>query len=415
MRRAAQDDSPPEVLGRSADSYMPSPTSEQTRRRSRFGLIADDLTGACDAGVQFAQRGFSTLVRIAAGAPGAQAFDLLAVMTNSRNDDPTTAATKVRNACRALRDEGRELMYKKIDSTLRGNLGAELQAAMDAGGFALALVAPAFPAMGRTVEAGTLRVTASTSYGPVHLPSLLERQGVKRVVHLDRATWAPGAIALSEQLRPLPDKTIAALDSINEDDLETIAHAGAELAGRALLAGSAGLAAATARILAERLGKSTPSEFAAPTRSEKRGPVVLILGSVHPATQAQMDFLVRSKRVTHIKLDEGARQKAQKAMNQGQSILVTTSQQLDSDRLLRFLPVFDSQAARGVALSGGDTAFAILSALGASGIKLVGEVLPGIPHGHIMGGLASGLPVVTKAGGFGNEDALAVVVDFLAV
>jgi D-threonate/D-erythronate kinase len=402
-------------MRRQMTSDMPDSSREQRTAASRFGLIADDLTGACDAGVRFAEAGFSTLVRIGRLAPELRPFDLVALPTNSRSDDPKTAARKVCDACRTLGGEGRAIIYKKIDSTLRGNLGSELDAAMDACGFSLALVAPAFPAMARTLEGGTLRAAGSASSEAVHLPSLLHRQGVSHVVHFGRTAWAGGTAALVEQLKLLADRSVAVFDSTNEGDLEIIARAGGEVGARALLVGSAGLATAAAKILAEKIGPSARREGAAAARREGPGPVMLLMGSTHPATRAQMEFLIRSGRVTHFELNQHARQPALQALQQGNSILITAPPPLEDGLLSQFLPVLENQTLRGLALSGGDTASAILRALKAGGIKLGGEVLPGIPFGHIRGGPQNGLPVVTKAGGFGNETALAEVADFLEV
>ena len=392
---------------------MPAPSRKESSAALRLALVADDLTGACDAGVQFAQRGFPTLVRIAPSAREQEPFDLLVLTTNSRNDAPATAAAKVREACQALRDAGREVAYKKMDSTLRGNLGAELQAVVEACGFSLALVAPAFPTMGRTLEAGSLRVASAASREAIHLPSLLEQQGASRVVHFARPEWADDWCHLCSRLKDLPEKTIVVLDSINDDDLETIARTVSHISKNVLLAGSAGLAAAKAKVMAEELHR--PAPIAARPRSDTRGSVVLVNGSTNSTTQAQVNYLVQRGQVAHIGLTANCAQLAGKALEGGQHVLVTIRQNLDDKN--QFAPLLDAlknPAIRGLALSGGDTAFAILSALGTTGIKLEREVVPGIPHGRLIGGLANGTAVVTKAGGFGGEDALAAVTDFLA-
>jgi len=395
---------------------MPEPVRDKSPAPLRFGLIADDLTGACDAGVQFAQCGFSTLVRITPRRLEQEPFGLVVLTTNSRNDVPATAASKVREACQALLEENREVIYKKMDSTLRGNLGCELEAAMETCGFSLALVAPAFPAMGRTLEGGSLRVAAAASPQLVHLPELLRQQCVHRVVHLDRAAWATGSNALVERLAQLlPEKTIVVLDSASDEDLEVIARAGIQLQGRALLAGSAGLAAAMARIMAEQFQRVP---LPAATRIASKcvsGSVVLVMGSTHPVTGAQIDFLIRNVRVARIELRGNANQQALEAIKDGRHLLVIPEPEHDDESPLKeFLSVLENPAVRGVTLSGGDTAFGISRALGASGIKLEREVLPGIPFGSLMGGLADGLAVVTKAGGFGDEDTLAVIAEFLS-
>jgi uncharacterized protein YgbK (DUF1537 family) len=398
---------------RPAESPMPAPLHRESSAPPQFALIADDLTGACDAGVQFAQRGFSTLVRIALSTPEQEPFDVLVLTTNSRDDAPATAVSKVREACQVLRGAGREVIYKKVDSTLRGNVGAELQAIVETCGFSLALVAPAFPAMGRTLEAGLLLVAGSSQREAVHLPSLLRQQGASRVVHFGLATWADGPDAFQEQLKGLTEKTIVVLDSINDNDLETVVRAGSNIGRRVLLAGSAGLAAAAAKVIAEELQR--PAPVAARPRDSAQGSAVLVMGSTHPVTQAQVNYLVKHRPIARIELAENSIQQAAKALEKRQHVLATVRQNLDDkNRLAPLLDVLRNPATRGLVLSGGDTAFAILSALSATGIKLVSEVVPGIPRGRLIGGPVEGLSVVTKAGGFGGEDALAVIADFLA-
>jgi uncharacterized protein YgbK (DUF1537 family) len=392
---------------------MPAASRKESSAPPRFALIADDLTGACDAGVQFAQRGLSTLVRLAPSAREQEPLDLVALTTNSRDDAPATAAAKVREACQVLRGAGRAVIYKKMDSTLRGNVGAELQMVVETCGFSLALVAPAFPAMGRTLEAGSLRVAGTAPREAIHLPSLLQHQGASRVAHFGRAAWADGPDALCAQLKALPEKTFVVLDSICDPDLEAIARAASKVGMRVLLAGSAGLAAAAAKVTANELQR--PASVAARPRSSARGSVVLVMGSTHPVTQGQVNYLVKHRQVACIELAANFAQQVAKALEEGQHVLATVRQSLDDkNQLAPLLGTLQNPAIRGLALSGGDTAFAILSAMGATGIKLVSEVVPGIPHGRLVGGIANAMAVVTKAGGFGSEDALALVADFLA-
>ena len=125
----------------------------------RLGLVADDLTGSNDTGVQFAKQGLDTLVILElAGAEaaiaGAAEYDVFVINTDSRADDPATARSKARQGARILLDAGIEYIYKKIDSTLRGNLGAELEGVMDAAGAKAAFFIPALPALGRTTVGG---------------------------------------------------------------------------------------------------------------------------------------------------------------------------------------------------------------------------------------------------------------------
>src|ERR671933_2238315 len=123
--------------------------------RTMIALIADDLTGASDAGVQFARRGLAARVLFDLDDPAAaRDVEALVVDTDSRALPAAAAYARVRQVADHLRTARPEHVYKKIDSTLRGNLGAEIDAVMDALDFRLAVVAPAFPALGRTTRHG---------------------------------------------------------------------------------------------------------------------------------------------------------------------------------------------------------------------------------------------------------------------
>ena len=119
---------------------------EQTAPTKRFGIIADDLTGAMDTGVGFAKIGLDTIVSF--GDRIRQPATVVVVSTDSRADDPETAYRKARRE--ASKFPGL-YVYKKIDSTLRGNIGTELRALMDTLGIERSVVCPAFPANKRTV------------------------------------------------------------------------------------------------------------------------------------------------------------------------------------------------------------------------------------------------------------------------
>ena len=133
--------------------------------------------------------------RAAAGA------EVIAVSTDSRARSTAIAVERVREAVRfATAFHGRALLFKKIDSTLRGHVGEEVRAAMDASNARVAIVAPAFPAMGRTVEHGLLRVTGVGAIGPRHVANRLESHGVRQCRRIARPASAgrPGTSGMTE-------------------------------------------------------------------------------------------------------------------------------------------------------------------------------------------------------------------------
>ena len=197
-------------------------------------IVADDLTGAADAAVPFAS--CVTAFRLSR---------VKAVSTESRNLPESEIIAEMRRVAKA---EGHpDLIFKKIDSTLRGNVEAEIKAAMEAFECAHAIITPAFPEMGRTVVNGHLHV-----------------DGV-RIKHA------------GENVR----------DAVTDEDLDQIVEAGLKLEGRVLWAGSAGLAKALARRLC-----GAPVHKPAP---RIKGPIVFCIGSDHPATQAQQAELNRHR------------------------------------------------------------------------------------------------------------------------
>src|SRR5882724_1555236 len=120
-------------------------------------LIADDLTGACDAGALFAGRG-RVAVFVTPATPGPE-WNVAAVDTESRGLAPHRAAKAIRAAAERLGTRlAQGLLFKKIDSTLRGPVGAELESLLAASGRTSALVCPAFPGQHRVVVDGTLLV-----------------------------------------------------------------------------------------------------------------------------------------------------------------------------------------------------------------------------------------------------------------
>ena len=128
---------------------------------TRVSIVADDLTGACDAAVGFTRAGFSADVVLSGGEP-ATGVDVLAVDVRSRHLPAAEAARRIGEWIGARRES--PLLIKKLDSTLRGNVRAELEAALAASRRPAALVAPAFPLYGRTTVGGVQRLDGV----PVH-------------------------------------------------------------------------------------------------------------------------------------------------------------------------------------------------------------------------------------------------------
>src|ERR671910_3452089 len=121
-----------------------------------IAMIADDLTGAADTGVQFVHAGYKTAVFFRDSEVLDDDLDAVVFDTDSRAMPAGFAAKRVLEAARAASKA--RIIYKKLDSTLRGNVAAELAAALDGARRDRAVVAPAFPAAGRATVGGIQHV-----------------------------------------------------------------------------------------------------------------------------------------------------------------------------------------------------------------------------------------------------------------
>lgn len=387
-----------------------------------IAIVADDLTGSGDTAVQFVRAGWCTHLSIggadeALAGPAHDDVEVLAVTTNSRALSAADAAGVIGRNVRQLREAGVSRLYKKVDSTLRGAFKAEIDAARDAWrDDVIAVVCPAFPATGRTVEQGILYVNGkpvtetSAATDPVtpvtesHIPTLL---GSAHVAPL--ADDTPETLAA----RIAQAGATVVVDAATDDDLERLARAVGLLGERALPVGAGGLAVPLARVWAG---------------ADQTAPVVVVVTSQHSAARGQAAALQAAGADTWSpsleQLADDAQWQAwsqpllqahaQAPLEAGTILLLAPEGQradLDSDKVADRLGSLAAQLiaasrAAGVVATGGDGARSVLLALQANGIALVDEVMGGVPLGTLTGGTAAGLPVVTKAGGFGTEDVL---------
>ncbi len=329
-------------------------------------LIADDLTGACDAAAPFALRGCRTRVFL----NGTGAAEVQAYSTGTRDAPPAEIRERIVALAACLSLRGARGIFKKIDSTLRGSGDVEIAAALEAFGCDAAVVTPAFPAMGRIVEDGLLRVVHDPDFRPVSVAEWLRAPC---------ASVRPGAIAAAIA----SGARLVSVDAACDQDLDRIAAEILALDRPILWAGSAGLASALARTFP---GRTAPSEAAFTP-----GPVLFAIGSDHPATVAQQNALLTAR--------------------PSQPVVRLPRGQVKPERVRQLVAAVRPAA---LFLSGGDTAAFVCRALGVDAIDLHGEILTGIPRGTLCGGDLDGLPVVTKSGGFGDARALIEVADYFA-
>jgi len=436
------------------------------------------LTGAGDTGLQYHRAGLRTwlITRFPPGDTAELPDDVtaVAIAAGSRHLEPEAAAERSAAAARWLADAGCQEFYLKIDSTLRGNVGAGIRGLLAELGLDLAVVAPAFPEHGRTTIGGFQLVAgtpvALTEYGadPIapasesHVPTVAATSGLP-VTSIDLRTVLAGweAVAGAIARAKAAGMRVVVVDAARTADLEQIARAVWRLGYRVLPVGSAGLAAA---LMAVRPKKATPMQLDRPGRREfgppagrvlgRTPPILIVSGSPNPTTLEQIQHLGATARLVlvdvrhlllldqpggaagwelHSELAMAARQALQ-GLIAGRDVIVTTAispEQVEKDRELgRTLGITGSQVGRslsrglgalarhlheqaalgGVVAAGGETAAAICEALPGERLEIVAEVVPAVPLSRVVG---RNLRLVTKSGGFGSPDTLRVIVEYL--
>ncbi len=358
-------------------------------------LIADDLTGACDAAVHFAQRGWPATVLTSLDQRW-DAVRVLAVNAESRDLAPEEVPPLMAAIANSLPVHKAGVIFKKIDSTLRGSPGVEIRTAVEAFGCDVAVIIPAFPVMNRVVEDGRLRVTSEPKFQPVDVAALLRAQGAIPCSHVQL-----GAIAEAVEF----GARFLTVDAITDTDLDRIAVETLLLDRRVLWAGSAGLASSLAWALTgipERLPGDKPAG----------GAVLFCIGSDHPATLAQQARLIAERRAVLLDAETAASECIAETLRRGEHVVLRIPRA--GVALEQIGRLVSGAPAAALVLSGGDTASLMCRAAGARHIDLRYEIAPGIPWGVLKGGQFDKLPVATKAGGFGDPDALVQVVDFFS-
>ena len=380
-------------------------------------VVADDFTGANDAGVSLALCGKK--VSVAFHTPFTQASDVLIVNTDSRALKASEAAERVAALGAEIADA--RWLIKKMDSTLRGNAGAESQVLKALSGRRQVIVAPAYPSAGRITRYGRCLVNgvpvnetefASDPKTPVPSAAIADLfTGKMLTAELARGTeWL-------------------IVDAHTDEEMDAIIDAALACSQTPLLVGSAGLCDALARHLA-------------PVRRKQ---LLAVVGSMSEIAQRQIALAVSQADVSSVLIDvndalhgdtSGYLEQIAQVLQSGHHCIVHTcaghearhqvEQLCQQHRVTRaglgekictFLgeltrQVLAAQTPDALYVSGGDVAMAVARALDARGFEITGCVAQCVPVGKFLG-CGWQQPVMTKAGGFGNEETLLEVLHFI--
>jgi uncharacterized protein YgbK (DUF1537 family) len=412
-------------------------------------VIADDLTGAADCAAGSAGQGIGATVllyspEVHAPEPHWPQSEILSIDANTRALSAAQAAAVAADVIRVCEAQGGlgagNFLFKKLDSTLRGNWAAELAAMLHACGSLApectrprAVLAPALPAQGRTTVEGRQRVHGrpleETEFwdkrarrADAGIAAMLAEAGLSSRL-ADLATVRGNGNSLRESMQKLTRAAdVLICDAESSDDLRRIAEASVGIEGRTVWAGSAGLARHLphAAGFAATWAETEPIEFAS-------GPTLFVVGTRAGASCQQAGMLAAAPDVLTLRVSPGAlfsRQADSAAiaagLQSGRDVLVWVEERErcaeDEAALLpRHIAKLIAPCAAllgGLVATGGETARALFDELGIRRLRLLGEVEPGLPFSRTDGWTRS-LPVLTKAGGFGSAEALVRCREFL--
>lgn len=209
-----------------------------------YFIIADDLTGATDTGIQFQKRGIATTVLVEPPKetwPCLGENTALSINASSRELCPQEAAVRTREVLQHMVLCDQDTLFKKVDSLMRGNPVEELEAALEAAGRRIALAAPSFPRMGRTVDGGVLHLPDGSAKD---LLTLFKNRAHMTVCHIPLARLRTEGAGLASALVRREAPLLCLIDAVTEDDLSLVAEIGQALDTPPVYCGSAALAEA---------------------------------------------------------------------------------------------------------------------------------------------------------------------------
>ncbi|MST93685.1 MAG: four-carbon acid sugar kinase family protein [Pedosphaera sp.] len=390
-------------------------------------LLADDLSGALEAGAAFSAVGWKVVLPLGATPPAAgEAGSLEVFSTETRSMGAAEAAVSLRRILAEREATGAQLLFKKIDSTLRGPLGAEVGALITELAPPLVVICPANPAVGRTVRDGILYVNGvrleKTDFRhdpawPAKTGDVRARfaeQGVMMTGHIPLAVLAAGEAAVRAHISARrgtgQGTSVLVSDAESSADIRTLVLAVRQADPETVFVGSGALGSVLA-------GLCPPPQKRNVTAMQVVGSMAVLCGSRHPASHRQLNQFVREchAAVLHIKpgaplaglvdaavVNLDARRHLVVKCDIGAVAQTPTSV---SDCLAEFAFELAEIRLPGVFyLTGGETAYAVCRRLGGKSLEIIRELEAGIILSLLRRFNHPDVAVITKPGGYGRED-----------
>jgi uncharacterized protein YgbK (DUF1537 family) len=410
-----------------------------------IGIVADDLTGACDSGVEFlsSSTGVAVVVQPEAHMPAEMKESIVAYNTQSRRLPPEQAYTCVFRTTQRALSAGANLIFKKVDSALRGNFGEEIGAVMDAAEAAVAFILPAIPEAGRETIGGVQHINgvpiAETFYARDLEHRITESSVLRRAEEGGdrKAGLVPlnevrcGRVIEAAAKLHKQGRRLIVVDARSTCDLRAAVQGLLRIPQPKVFVGCQGLAAALAAHL--------PQCGQPPRHLEcQGGPVLCLCGTLHPRTRRQLQVAADSGRILLLqvmadRMADGTSAErllneleaaCQGGLREGKTVALCFSGEPPSrpaafsESVFRFFSAFSRRVVEhtrpsAVLLTGGETAYAVCRALGIEVVKLHARIAPLVVASRALGGPCHDMILITKGGSIGPDDLLCKIHDLL--
>ncbi|MGF0032722.1 four-carbon acid sugar kinase family protein [Bariatricus sp. SGI.154] len=423
-------------------------------------VIADDLTGANATGVLLKKMNYKAYTVMNTERIELSTLsdcDCVLYPTDSRGVDAEIAYNRVHNVCSLLKGDEVKVYAKRIDSTLRGNLGSETDAMLDClGEDYVAIVAPCFPSSGRIVIGGYMLVDGI----PLHKtniaidPKTPVKVSEAAVLFREQSKYQVSSILMKDlmhgkhYLADLMNKCVAegsrilVIDCVTQEDLDLIADAAIRSKLKVVTVDPGVFTATLSR------------KLIVPSEKKEKNKILAVVGSVNPNTTVQMEELWLSQRTHNVfvntkELLEGDERREQEIARVTRLILeecdrnvvsTVTGDGIYPENRIDFKPymkqyecsldkvtgminsafaeityrIFKSEPTfKGLYTSGGDVTVAVCEKFQTAGLSLMDEVLPLAAYGQFLKGEFEGVHIITKGGSQGGRDAINRCITYL--
>lgn len=425
---------------------------------NNIGIIADDLTGADDTSLQFFLRGANTQILLDSSVipENKSLTQVWAIPTETRNAEAPVAYEKVKQAAKILKENFNvEYFYKKMDSTIRGNIAVETLAMLDELEMDAAVIIPAFPQEGRTTIGGyhllkgipiertefarDPRAPIYESHIPTVLRTELQNQQDELVDLIELRTVIKGAGPILMKINELVAKGVKLIvvDAMSVTDIEQVALAIEKCSYKILPCGSAGCAQVLANVWLPGL-ENHKNEKTIPTL-----PKLLVSGSATDCTAAQIRKLqddddIENSYFIDLKMEdilEGVTDSIAKRVSEHlvkDNVVVVHTSNLTVDSKIISQILFENEMSKQQFISkigdylatltqkvllnrdailitvGGETSFKCCKAINSNSLQIVDAICPAIP----LCIDTKAQWVVTKSGNLGNTNTLIDIIKY---